>query len=103
MLSDTVKNENTDNTSEEDDITIIELEGKRYEIVQGKDYVAITPFDEDLTEDGDTESDFTILEISEDPVDETGCILKTVDDEELYSEIGDLFLSRFAEDEPDDE
>ena len=94
--------------NEEEDITIIELEGVRYEIVdtvtyKDKDYVAITPFEDDVLESGDEEGDFTILELGEDPDDAEGCILKTVDDDDLYSEIGEVFLQRFAEDEDGNE
>ncbi len=95
-------------TDDEGDVTVIELEGVRYEIVDtatynGKDYVAITPFDDNILESDDEDGDFTILELGEDPDDEYGCILKTVDDDELYSEIGEVFLKRFAEEDPEDE
>lgn len=100
--------EEKDQNTEEEDITIIELEGVRYEIVDiatynGRDYVAITPYDDDILESDDEEGDFTILELGEDPENEDGCILKTVDDDDLYSEIGEIFLKRFAEDEDENE
>ena len=84
----------------EDDITIVELEGEQYEIVdtilyEDKSYVAITPY----SEEDDGEGDFTILELVDDPDNEDECILKTVDDEALYTAIGDEFLKRFAEED----
>ena len=109
MLSEFDQEEKKDENIEEDeDITIIELEGVQYELLdtvkyKGNQYIAITPFDEDLLENGDEDTDFTILEMSEDPDNEDGCILKTVDDEDLYSRVGDLFLDRFAEYDTDDE
>lgn len=89
-------------SDEPDEVTIIELEGERYEIVDvvqynGKDYVAVTPFDDVPDYDNDENGEFTILEVSDDPDDEDSCVLKTVDDEELYTLIGDLFLERFAD------
>jgi len=90
--------------SDEEDVTLIELEGVRYEIIDtvnrdGKVYIAISPFDDDVSGIEDESGDFTILEVSDDPDDENGCILKTIDDEELYSEIGDLFIEKFAEED----
>ncbi len=86
-----------------DDITIIELEGEKYELIDlvvynDKKYIAVTPFSEDESEE-DPEGDFTILEMTDDPDDEESCILKTVDDEDLYSEIGEVFLEKFAEED----
>lgn len=84
----------------DDEITLIELEGEQYEVIDtiiynDKTYVAISPYSEDDEGDGD----FTILEIEDDPENEEGCILRTVDDEALYTEIGDEFLKRFAEED----
>ena len=96
------KTENNDPQEADDEITIIELEGEKFELVgtanvDGKDYVALSPFNEhaeliDEEEDGE----FTILEICEDPDDPESCTLKTVDDEELYNRIGDEFIEMFA-------
>ena len=90
-------------TAEDDDITVIELEGNKYELIDmvvynNKNYIAITPFYDDGSAD-EEEGDFTILEMTDDPENEESCILKTVDDDDLYSEIGELFLERFAEDD----
>ena len=89
------------------DISLIELEGVKYEIVdtarfKGKNYVALIPFDE--TDDGDDDDDeieFTILEIVDDPDNKDNCILKTIDDPQLYDNIGNAFLLKF--DSYDDE
>lgn len=80
------------------EIPIIELEGEQYEVidtvtVDGKNYVALLPFEE--LDSGQEEEEFTILEILDDPSDEENCTLKTVDDEELYERIGDAFLKKF--------
>ena len=80
------------------DIPIIELEGEQYEVidtvtVDGKNYVALLPFEELDSEQ--EEEEFTILEILDDPSDEENCTLKTIDDEELYERIGDAFLKKF--------
>ncbi len=85
--------------SEEEDL-IIELEGDRYEIIDTVTiddhiYVALLPLGED--DDYEEDAEFTILEMTDDPDDEENCILRTVDDEELYVRIGDAFLERFAE------
>ena len=105
-----------------DDITIIELEGEKYELIDlvvynDKKYIAVTPFSEDESEEDpegdftilemtddpdDEEAEFTLLEVADDPNDEENCILRTVDDDELYARIGEEFLKRFdniAEDE----
>lgn len=100
MSEDMIKNNEEIN---DDDITIIELEGERYELIDmvvynDRKYIAVTPFTEDETDDEDS-GDFTILEMTDDPDDEESCILKTVDDEELYSEIGEVFLEKFAEED----
>lgn len=80
------------------DIPIIELEGEQYEVidtvtVDGKNYVALLPFEELDSEQ--EEEEFTILEILDDPSDEENCTLKTIDDEDLYERIGDAFLKKF--------
>ena len=82
----------------EDELAIIELEGEKYEvidtvIIDGHSYIALVPYDESDELDEDVE--FTILEITDDPADEENCILKTIDDEELYQSIGDAFLEKF--------
>ena len=89
----------TDDMTEEDDLPLIELEGEKYEVidtvdVDGRKYIAILPYEEDdeLSED----AEFTILEIIDDPADEVNCTLKTVDDEELYTRIGDAFMEKFG-------
>ena len=90
-----------------DEITIIDLDGEKFEVVgmanlDGKNYVALLPFneDEDIEEEGSDE--FTILEMIEDPDDPENCTLKTVDDEELYNRIGDEFIEMFAMDDDDE-
>ncbi len=74
---------------------VVDLDGEQFEIIdtvefEGKNYAALTPYTEtdDLEEE---EVEFIILEICDDEESEE-CTLKTVDDEELYSKIGDKFI-----------
>ncbi len=74
---------------------VVDLDGEQFEIIdtvefEGKNYAALTPYTEtdDLEEE---EVEFIILEICDDEESEE-CTLKTVDDEELYSRIGDKFI-----------
>ncbi|MBO6230477.1 MAG: DUF1292 domain-containing protein [Ruminiclostridium sp.] len=92
---------------EEEELTLIELEGEQYEIidtvcVDDRNYIALIPHDE--SDDMSEEAEFTILEIIDDPDDEENCTLKTIDDEELYERIGDAFIEHFGmyEDEEDE-
>lgn len=84
---------------DEEEAAIIELEGERYEVIdtvefEGKNYIALLPYSEEEADDEDLS--FTILEIIDDG-DEKECTLRTVDDEELYTRIGDEFLRIFGE------
>ena len=88
----------------EDEITIVDLEGEKFEIidtviVDEHLYAALLPYSGE--DDPADNTEFTILEITDDPDDEENCILRTVDDDELYEKIGDAFLERFEM--PDDE
>ena len=84
---------------------VVDLDGEQFEIIdtvefEGKNYAALTPYTEtDNLEEEEVE--FIILEICDDEESEE-CTLKTVDDEELYSKIGDEFMKIFTE-EFDDE
>ena len=62
--------------------------------IDGKIYGAFTPYTEEDEIEGDVE--FIILEIIDDE-DGEQCTLKTVDDEELYTKIGDEFMKLFTE------
>ena len=89
----------------DDEVSIIELEGEQYEVIDsvtydGKLYVAIIPYDEN--DDGENDVEFTILEVADDPADEENCIMRTVDDDDLYSKIGEEFLKRFDSIEDDE-
>ncbi|MBP3857646.1 MAG: DUF1292 domain-containing protein [Ruminiclostridium sp.] len=91
-----------DTPEDEDEVAIIELEGERYEVIDnvtldGRNFVALLPFEEN--EEFAEEAEFTLLEITDDPDNADNCILKTVDDEELYQRIGDAFLEHFGADE----
>ena len=85
-------------TQDDDELTLVELDGEQYEIIDAviydeKSYIAVLPYNED--DDGDEDSEFTILEMTDDPDDEENCILKTIDDDDLYTRVGDEFLKRF--------
>lgn len=84
---------------EEYEPVIIDLDGEEFELidtieVEGKNYAALTPYIED--DEADDEVEFIILEVIDDENEEQ-CTLKTVDDEELYSKIGDAFMEMFSE------
>ena len=93
----------------DEELDLIELDGENYEIVDtaeldGKLYVALIPYDldDEEIENGDS-VEFTILEMLDDPDDEENCILKTIDDEELYDRVGEVFIEKFGlYDEEDD-
>lgn len=84
---------------EEYEPVIIDLDGEDFELidtieVEGKNYAALTPYVED--DESDDEVEFIILEVIEDENEEQ-CTLKTIDDEELYTKIGDAFMELFSE------
>ncbi len=84
---------------EEYEPVIINLDGEEFELidtieVEGKSYAALTPYVED--DEADDEVEFIILEVIDDENEEQ-CTLKTIDDEELYSKIGDAFMEMFSE------
>ena len=92
---------------EEFEPQIVELDGESFEVIDaicydGQNYVALVPYSEsDELEDESVE--FIILKEVEDGDD---YMLATVDDEELYDEVGEAFLehldSLFGEDEHGD-
>ena len=78
---------------------VVDLDGEQFEVIETiefaeKMYAALTPYTEEDELDGDVE--FIILEVIDDP-DSEQCTLKTVDDEELYTKIGDEFMKVFTE------
>ena len=79
---------------------VVDLDGEQFEIIEtlefeDKMYAALTPYtEEDEMEEDDVE--FIILEVIDDEESEQ-CTLKTVDDEELYTKIGDKFMEVFAD------
>ena len=83
------------------DNVVVELEGEEFEVIdiiefEGKNYAALTKYLGEDEEDDSDEGEFIILEVLDDP-DEKLCVLKTVDDDELYSRIGDAFMKMFEE------
>lgn len=78
---------------EEYEPQIVELDGESFEVIDaicydGQNYVALVPFTEsDELEDEDVE--FIILKEVQDGDD---YMLSTVDDEELYDEVGEAFI-----------
>lgn len=98
-------NENED--LEEYEPQIVELDGEQFEVIDavcydGQNYVALVPYteDDDFTDD---EVEFIILK----EIEENGeYMLSTVDDEELYNEVGEVFIEHLGTvfgDEHDDE
>lgn len=87
------KNEGLDENFEEYEPQIVDLDGDPFEVIdgicyEGQNYVALVPF----TEDDELESEdveFIILKVDEQG-DET--VLSTVDDDDLYDEIGEAFI-----------
>ncbi|MBQ9385204.1 MAG: DUF1292 domain-containing protein [Ruminiclostridium sp.] len=97
-----------DENIDDDSVTLIDLDGDKFEIIdtlnlEGKDYVALMPYSEEDVSDDDEIVDFTILEIIDDPDDEVNCTLRTIDDEDEYTRIGDEFIKRFEQFDGDDE
>lgn len=91
---------------EEYEPVVVDLDGEQFEIidtveVDGRNYAALTPYTEE-DEMEDEEIEFIILEICDDGEGDE-CTLKTVDDEELYTKIGDEFIKLFAEEFPEEE
>ena len=82
---------------EEYEPVVVDLDGEQFEIidtveVDGRSYAALTPYTEE-DELEEEEIEFIILEICDDGEGDE-CTLKTVDDEELYTKIGDEFGRR---------
>ncbi len=108
FFEDRIRNSVPDSINEDtdDDITLIDLEGEKYEVIdtvefEGRNYVALLPYrEDDLLSETD---EFTILEIIDDPDDAENCTLKTVDDEELYDKVGDAFIRQFGQYDEDEE
>lgn len=85
---------------EEYEPVVVDLDGEQFELMEtteldGKMYAALTPYTED-DELSDEDVEFIILEVIDDPESEL-CTLKTVDDEELYTRIGDEFMKIFSD------
>ena len=74
---------------------IVDLDGDPFEIIgdleyEGGIYLALIPYEEDADETEEVE--FVILKEE----DENGeCVLATVDDDDLYNKIGNMFLKMF--------
>ncbi|MBO6302582.1 MAG: DUF1292 domain-containing protein [Ruminiclostridium sp.] len=92
----------TSEINNDEELELIELDGKNYEIVDtteldGRLYIALIPHDIDEEElENSEEVEFTILEMVDDPDDEENCILKTIDDDELYDRVGEAFIEKFG-------
>ena len=92
----------TPEINNDEELELIELDGTNYEVVDtveldGRLYIALIPHDIDEEElDNSEEVEFTILEMTDDPDDEENCILKTIDDDELYDRVGEAFIEKFG-------
>lgn len=96
--------EELDLLNEEYEPVVVDLDGEQFEVIEtiefeGKMYAALTPYTEEDELEDDVE--FIILEVIDEP-DSEQCTLKTIDDEEMYTKIGDEFMKVFTE-EFDDE
>lgn len=101
-------NENEDMIdSEEYEPQIVELDGEQFEVIDAvcyddQNYVALVPYTEDDSLE-DNEVEFIILK----EIEENGeYMLSTVDDENLYNEVGEVFIEHLGSifgDEHDDE
>lgn len=85
---------------EEYEPQIIELDGEQFEVIDavcydGQNYVALVPYTEsDEFEEDEDEVEFIILK----EVEENGeFMLATVDDEDLYNEVGEVFIEHISE------
>ena len=92
---------------EEYEPVIVDLDGEEFELIDmieldGKSYAALTPYVEDDDIDGE-EVEFIILEVIDNENNEEQCTLKTIDDEELYSKVGDAFMEMFSDKFGDEE
>lgn len=92
---DLINDENED--LDEYEPQIVELDGEQFEVIDavcydGQNYVALVPY----TEDDDLENDeveFIILK----EVEENGeFMLSTVDDDNLYNEVGEVFIEHLS-------
>ncbi|MDR1754136.1 MAG: DUF1292 domain-containing protein [Eubacterium sp.] len=82
--------------TEEYEPEIIDLDGEPFEIIDGithggANYLALVPYIEDLDDDDDA-IEFIILKEEEK---DGEFFLATIDDDNLYSEIGDMFIEHF--------
>ena len=84
---------------EEYEPQIVDLDGEPFEVIDGicydgTNYVALVPFSEEDEMDESEEGTFIILK----EVEEDGeYALATVDNEELYNEVGEAFIEHFNE------
>ena len=97
-----------DNELEEYEPQIVELDGEPFEVIDavcydGQNYVALVPY----TEDDELESDEIEFVILKEVENDGEYALATVDDEDLYNEVGEIFIEHFSdvldEDESDGE
>lgn len=84
-----------ENENEEYEPQIVDLDGEPFEVIDGicydgHNYVALVPYTESDEDEG--EAEFVILE----EVEKDGeYLLSTIDNDELYTEIGDAFIEHF--------
>lgn len=92
MAENDIMNENEEYTPD-----IIELDGEQFEVIDAISYddrhfVALVKYTEEDEVEEDEDGEFIVLE----EVEKDGeYMLSTIDDEELYAEVGDAFIAHF--------
>jgi hypothetical protein len=92
-------NEILENQDGNDGAEIIDLDGEPFAVIgelehEGVIYVALIPYKEPQEDDDDEELEFVILK----EVEEDGeFFLGTIEDDDFYEKIGEMFLKMFAE------
>ncbi|MCL2633837.1 MAG: DUF1292 domain-containing protein [Oscillospiraceae bacterium] len=85
----------------DEEMEIVDLDGEPYVIIgelehEGDVFLSLVPYVEDDEDDDEEEIEFVILK----EVDENGeYFLATLDNEEQYAKIGNMFLELFASDD----
>lgn len=86
-----------ENTNEEYTPDIVDLDGEPFEVIDAityddRHFVALVKYTEEDEFNEDEEGEFIVLE----EIEKDGeYMLSTIDDEELYTEVGDAFITRF--------
>lgn len=78
---------------------VVELDGEKFEVIDAicyddENYIALVPYTDEYEFDEDEDLEFVILR----EIEENGeYMLATVDDEDLYDELGEAFIEHLSE------